>query len=61
LVVAASLIAFVILALGVLAGLSNLLGGRPWPANPKIRFQTTKTDTPPPLGGLGAIPLAPSL
>jgi hypothetical protein len=52
------LIAFIIVSLGMLAGLSSLREGRP--ANPEIRFQTTNPD-PPPLGGLGAIPLPPSL
>jgi hypothetical protein len=60
-VASASLIAFIIVALGVLAGLSSLRGGRPWPANPEIRLQTTNGGSPLPLGGLGAIPLPPSL
>jgi hypothetical protein len=59
-IAAASLIAFIIAVLGVLAGLSGLRGGRPWPANPEIRFQTN-AGAPLPLGGLGTVPLPPAL
>ncbi len=53
---AATLSAFIIVALGMLA-LTGFRGSWAWPAHPEFRFQTS----PPPLGGLGTVPLPPSL
>ncbi len=60
-VAAASLIALVVVALFLLAGLSGRREDHRGPANPEGRFQSTTTGSPPPLGGFGAVPLPPTL
>ena len=52
-IAAASLIAVIIVAPSAAAGISSLLRGHWWPATP----ESSST----PLGGLGKIPLPPSL
>lgn len=52
---AASLTAFIIVALSMLAVLTSLRESWAWPANAELRFQTS------PLGGFGTVPLPPSL
>jgi hypothetical protein len=52
--------AVVIIAIEAVVALA-LLGTRPWPVNPQMHLHDTSGGLPPALGGLGAMPLPPSL
>jgi len=57
----ATMAIFIVVALAVLTRVSYLLGTRPSTSDANGHLQDTSSASLPPLGGLGAIPLPPSL